>query len=230
MGTSHGGLLVEVVTNGPFLENCYLAAEAASRKAIVIDPGSEPERILGEVRRLGLDVQLLVCTHAHIDHAGAVAPLQRLLGAPLALTAAERPYLEHLPHQAAMFGLDEVEVPTVSRELAAGEAIEVGGLRASVLSTPGHTAGGCCLYFAAEGVVFVGDTLFAGSVGRTDLPGGSTRALLTSIREQLLTLEDEVVVYSGHGPETSIGAERRSNPYLQPGASLDSDSDSGADG
>ncbi len=222
MATRHGALLVETIVNGPFVENCYLLADAASKQALLVDPGDEDERILEAVRALELEVKEIVCTHAHIDHAGAVAPLQRLLGAPFALHREERPWLERMPSQAAVFGLDPREVPTVDRELAPGETIALGGLEAKVLFTPGHSAGGCCLSFAREQVVFVGDTLFQGSIGRTDLPGGSLKALLRSIREELFSLPDATVVYSGHGLATTIGEEKRTNPFLRPGA-LDED-------
>jgi glyoxylase-like metal-dependent hydrolase (beta-lactamase superfamily II) len=216
----HGGLVVETITNGPFMENCFLAGDAGTRKAIVIDPGDEETLILERIRALELDVELIVNTHAHVDHAGAVAPLKRLLGVPFAIHADEKQWLAHMPQAARMFGLPDKEVPEVDRDLVAGESLQVGGLTAEILFTPGHSAGGCCLLFAAQKVVFVGDTLFAGSIGRTDLPGGSMDTLLASIRDQLLVLDDDVLAYSGHGPVTSIGAERRSNPFLQPGARL----------
>ena len=213
----HAGLIVETITNGPFQENCFIAGDAKTRAAIVIDPGDEEDRILARVRELDLEPTEIVCTHTHIDHAGAVAPLKRTLGVPFAVHAAELPGLQMMPRQAAMFGLPPREIPEVERELAAGDMIQVGELSAKVLFTPGHSAGGCCLLFAEQQVVFVGDTLFAGSVGRTDLPGGSGKTLLASITEQLLSLDDEVVAYSGHGPETTIGVERLSNPFLRPG-------------
>jgi hydroxyacylglutathione hydrolase len=212
----HGALLCETITNGPFMENCFIAADAEQGKAILIDPGDEEERIVETVRRLKLEVQAIVCTHAHIDHVGAVAPLQRRLGAPFYLHPADAAWLEHLPSQARMFGLPGPEVPRVDHELEPGSEIAVGRLRAQVRFTPGHSAGGCCLYFAEPKVVFVGDTLFAGSIGRTDLPGGSLPQLLASIRAELLVLDDDVVAYSGHGPATTIGEERRDNPFLQP--------------
>lgn len=215
---SHDGLLVEMVTNGPFMENCFIAADESTREALLIDPGDEEELIVERIRELDLNVREIVNTHGHVDHAGAVAPLKRLLGVPFAIHAAERQWLQHMPQQAQMFGLPPREVPEVDRELSPGETIDLGDLTCRVLHTPGHSAGGCCLHFAEQRVVFVGDTLFAGSIGRTDLPGGSLDTLLTSIREHLLSLDDDVWAYSGHGPVTTIGAERKSNPFLQPGA------------
>lgn len=211
----HGELLVEIIPNGPFVENCYLLVERATRRALLIDPGDEEQRILARIRELNLDVLEIVNTHAHIDHAGGVAPLKRLLGVGFALHPGEREWLERLPLQAAMFGIGDKEVPEVDRELADGQSVQLGELTARVLHTPGHSPGGCCLYFAEQKVVIVGDTLFSGSIGRTDLPGGDMATLLASIRDKLFVLDDDVVVYNGHGPSTTIGAERRTNPFLQ---------------
>lgn len=213
----HDDLLVEMITNGPFAENCYIAADRQSRRALLIDPGDEDQRILARVRELAVDVIEILCTHAHIDHAGAVAPLKRLLGVPFALHPAERDLLAHLPSQATLFGLPPKQIPTVDRDLADEQRIRVGALVGTILLTPGHSPGGCCLHFPQARALFVGDTLFSGSIGRTDLYGGDVTTLLEGIRTRLLTLDDATVVYSGHGPPTTIGAERRSNPFLQPG-------------
>jgi len=210
----HGSLLVETVTNGPFVENCYIIADAQGREAIVVDPGDEEQRIVERVHALDVKPKEIVCTHAHIDHVGAVAGLKRLWGVPFALHPAERSLLEHLPTQSAAFGLPPKEVPQVDRELVDGEAFSVGQLRCQVRVTPGHSPGGCCLYFEEQAVVLVGDTLFAGSIGRSDLPGGDMDTLLDSIRQTLLPLDDSTVVYSGHGPATTIGVERQANPFL----------------
>lgn len=216
----YDGLLIETITNGPFMENCFLVADPKTKKAIVIDPGDEHDRIVQIIEKAGLEVSEIVNTHGHIDHAGSVAPLKRALGVPFAIHPGDRPWLEHLGASAAAFGLPPKETPEVDRELDHGQQLRVGEAVGRVLHTPGHTEGGCCLYFPDAKVVFVGDTLFAGSVGRTDLPGGSTTTLLKSIREQLLTLDDDVVVFCGHGPATDIGTERRTNPFLRPGASF----------
>lgn len=213
-------LLVEMVTGGPFMENCFIVADADSRKGVIFDPGDVEDRILARVRELDLEITEIVATHGHVDHVGAVAPLQRILGAPFAIHPADKEWLLRLPHQAMVFGLPAKETPTVDRELAPGETIQVGDHTAVVLHTPGHSAGGCSFLFAEHKTVIVGDTLFAGSIGRTDLPGGSFDLLLESIRQQLLVLDDDVVVHCGHGPSTEIGTERRHNPFLQPGASL----------
>lgn len=211
----YDGLLVETITNGPFVENCFLVADAATKKAILIDPGDEPERIEKIIDRMGVEVVEIVNTHGHIDHAGAVAPLKRSLKVPFAIHPGDRPWLEHIAASAAAFGLPPKETPDVDRDLAHNQALRVGEVTGRVLHTPGHSEGGCCLYFPDQKIVFVGDTLFAGSIGRTDLPGGSMPTLLKSIREQLLSMADDVIAFSGHGPETKIGTERRSNPFLR---------------
>ncbi|MBK8481974.1 MAG: MBL fold metallo-hydrolase [Proteobacteria bacterium] len=207
--------MVETVPNGPFVENCYLVACAATRTALIIDPGDEPERIAERVRALGFQVQRIVATHAHIDHVGAVAALKRALGVPFTIHAAERTWLDQLALQATVFRLPAPEIPLVDEELVPGAALTFGEQQVQVLATPGHTPGGCSLHLASAGVVFVGDTLFAGSIGRTDLPGGDLPTLMRSLRQALLTLDDETVVFSGHGPTTTIGAERLHNPFIR---------------
>jgi glyoxylase-like metal-dependent hydrolase (beta-lactamase superfamily II) len=211
----YDGVWVETVTNGPFVENCYLIADTATQKAILIDPGDEAQRIEKKVKQLNIEVVEIVGTHGHIDHAGAVASLKRTLKAPYAIHPADRPWLEHISESAAAFGLPPQEEPTVDRDLEHDQPLQVGQVQGRVIHTPGHSEGSCCLYFPAQKLLFVGDTLFAGSIGRTDLPGGSMSTLMRSIRERLLTLDDDIVVLSGHGPETTIGTERRTNPFLR---------------
>lgn len=210
----HGDLLVEIIENGPFAENCYIAMDRTSRDALLIDPGSEAERIHSRIEEIQAQVVGIANTHAHIDHVGAVAPLQEKLEVPFMLHRGDSPWLEQLPVQASMFGLPPVKIPSIDQALEAGQELEVGALRARVLHTPGHSEGGCCFYFEAQGVVFAGDTLFRQSIGRTDLPGGDHATLLEAIERELLGLDDAVVVYCGHGPPTLIGTERRQNPFL----------------
>ncbi len=217
---NHDGLLVQMITNGPFMENCYLAADAETKKGILIDPGDEEELIREQIAENDIEVTEIVCTHGHIDHAGAVTPLKKALGVPFAIHPGEQQYLDMLPQSAMMFGLPPKTTPTVDRRLEAGEEFAVGNLTAKVLFTPGHTLGGVCIYFEAQKILFVGDTLFAGSIGRTDLPGGDMPTLLRSIQNELFTLDEEVIAYSGHGPPTVIGEEKRTNPFLQPGTKV----------
>ena len=207
-------LEIETIENGPFRENCYVVADSSSRRGWLIDPGSEAERILARVRELRVQVEAIVNTHAHIDHIGAVEPIKRALGVPFMLHADEQPVLTLAPMAAKAFGLPPVEVPRVDQHLSTAKDLTLGQRQARVLLTPGHSPGGCCLYFATEGVIFVGDTIFAGSIGRTDLPGGDLQTLLASIDREILPLPDEVVAYCGHGPKTTIGHERAANPFL----------------
>ncbi|MDD5307904.1 MAG: MBL fold metallo-hydrolase [Deltaproteobacteria bacterium] len=205
-------LRVETITNGPFQENCFLLWDDAEKTGILIDPGDEPDRIARTAAFLGVKVELICNTHGHIDHAGGVARIKELLGAPFAMHADDAFLLDSMPSQAGMFGLPPMEIPKVDRELGHGDTIRFAGHEGQVIHTPGHTPGGCCFLFGD--LIFVGDTLFAGSVGRTDLPGGSARALIDSIKTRLLTLDDRVRVFCGHGPATTIGSERGHNPFL----------------
>ncbi len=206
---------IETVTNGPFVENAYVVFDEEAKKAVIIDPGDEGERIAGTPRFLGLEVTEIVCTHAHIDHAGAVAEVKKLTGAPFALHRAEEPVLEQLSTQAGFFGLGKAEAPDVERWLEEGDEIEVGQYKARVIHTPGHTPGGCCLFFEDDKILIAGDTLFQGSIGRTDLPGGSFEQIIASIKEKIFPLGDDVTVYTGHGPKTNIGLEKKINPFVR---------------
>ncbi len=205
-------LKVETIVNGPFQENCFIAYDDQSNQGVFIDPGDEPERLMRTALGLGVEIVAILGTHAHIDHAGGVSVIKDHLKVPFAMHQDDEFLLRILPDQAEMFGVDRVEIPVIDTPLHHGDTYKVGELTATVIHTPGHTPGGICFWFGE--VVFVGDTLFAGSIGRTDLPGGSTRALLDSIQTRLLNLEDSVRVFSGHGPSTTIGHERRGNPFL----------------
>ncbi len=209
----HGDLRVESFTGGSFAENAYLVY--VGKEALVIDPGHGAEVIEARVRALKLQARAVVNTHAHIDHVAEALPLMDLLGSPFWLHGEEAPVLKSVPFQASMFGLSTCPVPKIDRALAHGDVLKLGGLDVQVLHTPGHTPGGCCFYLPEAGVVFVGDTLFAGSIGRSDLPGGDHDTLIASIVEHLLPLADKTVGYSGHGPATTIGDERRTNPFLR---------------
>jgi glyoxylase-like metal-dependent hydrolase (beta-lactamase superfamily II) len=211
-------LKVEVLVNGPFQENCYLVHDDVTKTGAFFDPGCEAERLLRTASFLGINIEAVFNTHGHIDHAGAVAEVVEATGAPFALHPDDRFLLDQMPAQARMFGLPPVRVPAVDRDLQGGDEIAVGGHVARVIHTPGHTPGGVCFLF--DEFVIVGDTLFQGSIGRTDLPGGSTERLLLSIRDGLLTLDDDLRVLCGHGPATRIGEERRYNPFLRTVQSL----------
>jgi hydroxyacylglutathione hydrolase len=205
-------LRYETIINSLFQENCYLVWDDDNKKGAFIDPGDEPERLMRTASFLNVEVEAIYNTHGHIDHVGAVAAIKKALGIPFAMHPADRFLLEILPDQARMFGVPGGEVPAIDRELAHGDEITVGACTGKVIHTPGHSPGGVCFVF--DEMVFVGDTLFAGSIGRTDLPGGSLDTLLSAIKDRLLSLDDHIKVLSGHGSASSIGVERLNNPFL----------------
>ena len=207
-------MIVERLTVGPFQENAYIVGDEASGTGVIIDPGDEATRIALTVERTGLAISQILVTHAHIDHVRAVAPLKDEYICPVLMHREAEAALKTLPQQAMMMGLRFGKVPKVDRYIEDDEVLEVGSLRLRSLYTPGHAPGHLAFYVEEEGIVFSGDALFAGSVGRVDLPGGSMELLMQSISERLLTLPDETRVLSGHGPETTIGYERAYNPFL----------------
>jgi hydroxyacylglutathione hydrolase len=204
---------VVTLTNGAFAENCYLIGDAATGDAAVVDPGEEVELFRRRARTEGWTIRAIWLTHAHVDHVAGVAALKAATGAPVFLHPADRPLYDGVPAQAALFGLDVAPPPPPDGALADGLSLSLGGFAFRVVHTPGHSPGGVSL--VGHGLAFVGDTLFAGSIGRTDLPGGDLEALLRSVHERLFTLPDETVVHAGHGPATTIGAEKRDNPFVR---------------
>jgi hydroxyacylglutathione hydrolase len=194
--------------------NCTLLGDEEAGEAIVIDPGDEIGRIHRRLGELGLKLKQILITHAHIDHVGSALKLKRLTGAPILLNENDLPLLRMMDEQAAWLGVQTPEVAAPDASLSEGLTVGLDRYPASVLETPGHTQGSVCLHFAPLKMVFAGDTLFAGSIGRTDLPGGNGRQIIDSIESRLMTLPEETRVISGHGPETTIGAERESNPFL----------------
>jgi len=194
------------------MENCYLVADAEQGEAVLIDPGEEAERFLQVLSRHGWRLTAIWLTHAHVDHIMGVAAVRASHEVPTWLHPLDRPLYDALPQQGQWMGLRLAAPPAPTHDLAAGVALRVGGLSFDVRHVPGHSPGSVA--FVGHGVAFVGDVLFSGSVGRTDLPGGDGSALLASIRRELLTLPDSTVVYSGHGPATTIGSERETNPFL----------------
>jgi hydroxyacylglutathione hydrolase len=210
-------MILETLTVGPFHENCYVIGDQETGTGAVVDPGDEAARIALAVEQTNLEIGQILITHAHIDHVGAVAALVDEYACPVLMHAEAEPMLKQLPTQALMMGLKFGKVPTVNRYVGDEEVLEVGNLKLKSLYTPGHAPGHLAFYVESEALVLSGDALFAGSVGRTDLFGGSIDLLMRSIDERLLTLPDETKVYPGHGPETTIGDERRHNPFLQGG-------------
>ncbi len=205
-------LAVRQAVVGPFAENTWLVADTDTGDALVLDPGGETARVLG-LAQPDLRIGRIVATHGHVDHIFGADELRRRTGAPFHIHAGDEPFVRALPGQAAGLGFGAARSPEVAGFLADGDVVRVGNHEARVLHTPGHSPGGVCLHFPADGVLFTGDTLFAGSVGRTDLPGGDAATLLRSIRERILPLGDDVRFFPGHGPAGTLGEERRSNPY-----------------
>lgn len=206
-------VILKLLPLGSFQTNCYLVGSETTKEGMVIDPGSDPLLILDQVRQSGLKINLIVNTHGHVDHVLGIESVKRALGARFAIHEAELPILEAAPASHAMwFGKPSNPVPKPDILLKDGDIIEVGDLKLKVIHTTGHSPGGICLY--TDGVVFSGDTLFNFGIGRTDFPGGDHRQLLDSIAKKLFSLPDDTVVLPGHGPDTTIGQERRSNPFL----------------
>jgi glyoxylase-like metal-dependent hydrolase (beta-lactamase superfamily II) len=210
-------MILEKLTVGPFQENCYIVGDPASGTGALFDPGDEATRVALAVEQTGLEIEKIIITHAHIDHVGAVAGLVDEYACPVLMHAEAEPMLKQLPGQALMMGLRFGKVPAVDGYIEDEEVVKMGDLAFTALYTPGHAPGHLAFYAPDEGVVVSGDALFAGSIGRVDLPGGSMEVLMRSINERLLTLPDETVVYPGHGPETTIGDERAGNPFLAGG-------------
>ncbi len=197
---------------GPLGVNCYLVGDEATREGMVIDPGAEAKTILKRTGELRLDIKLLVLTHGHFDHIGGLKEVKEGTNAQIAVHAGDAPSLKHRDPISSSFGFFYPQPPAPDRLLKDGDILEIGSLSFQVLHTPGHTPGCICLLGKNE--VFTGDTLFYESVGRTDLPGGSPEKITESINSKLMVLPDDTKVYPGHGPETTIGQERRNNPYL----------------
>lgn len=208
------GAIVDWAVVGPFRQNSYVLGDPATGEAVLVDPGDEPDRIEALLERHGLTPKYVLNTHAHLDHVGAVHHFQRRHGLPFYLHPGDREWLENLPLQGRMFGVEVGPVPRVDRWIADGDRFPLGSRTIEVIHTPGHTPGGCCLYLPEDRALITGDTLFAGSVGRTDFPGGSWEELERSIRTRLFPLGDDVVFYSGHGPASTLGRERADNPFV----------------
>ncbi len=207
-------MIHEIIPVGPLQCNCSIIGDEETREAMVIDPGDNIEDVLAIVHRHKLQVKQIVITHAHIDHVGGAMKLRAATGAPILLNQNDYALLKMLDVQAAWIGVPTPGKVEIDRSITTGESVSAGSHAANVLHTPGHTEGSICLYFPAEHKLIAGDTLFAGSIGRTDLPGGSMHKIMRSLHQTVLALPDETIVIPGHGPLTTIGEERESNPFL----------------
>ena len=207
-------MIHEILRVGPLQCNCSVIGDETSHEAMVIDPGDDVQEVLDLIRKHHLQVKQIVITHAHIDHVGGAMKLRTATGAPILLNQNDYALLKMLDAQAAWIGMPSPGKVDIDRSVTTGETVSAGSLTADILHTPGHTEGSICLYFAADKKLIAGDTLFAGSIGRTDLPGGSMQKILHSLHHTVLALPDETLVVPGHGPLTTIGEERETNPFL----------------
>ncbi len=208
-------MILESLTVGPLLANCIIMGDEDTHEAVVIDPGDEVDLIHQRLTELDLNVKQIIVTHAHIDHVGAALSLKQLTGAPILLNENDLPLLAKMDEQAGWVGLAAPKTAPPDGNLADGQSVGLENYPAEVIHTPGHSPGSICLYFAPLNLLVSGDTLFAGSIGRTDLPGGDYDQIMNSIQSRLLTLPDETRVLAGHGLETTIGEERISNPFMR---------------
>ncbi len=205
-------MILKKLVVGPLASNCYLVGSESNKEGMIIDPGDEAEVILSNVKDLELEIKSIVLTHSHIDHIGALREVKEATGAEVSIHTDEAESLQRQP-LSTLFGISYPAPPPPDRSLEDGDSMDIGSLHFSVLYTPGHSPG--CICLLGEGIIFSGDTLFNYGIGRTDLPGGSYDQLMNSIHTRLMTLPDNTAVYPGHGPDTTIGAERSSNPFLQ---------------
>lgn len=209
-------MIHEILPVGPLQCNCSVIGDETTHEGMVIDPGDDIEEVLALVGKHNLQVKQIVITHAHIDHVGGAMKLRAVTGAPILLNQNDYALLKMLDVQAAWVGMASPGKVEIDHSVEPADTLTTGSLTANVLHTPGHTEGSVCLYFPAEKTLIAGDTLFAGSIGRTDLPGGSFKKIIKSLHEKVLALPDETIVVPGHGPLTTVGEERQSNPFLKP--------------
>jgi hydroxyacylglutathione hydrolase len=207
-------MIHEILPVGPLQCNCSVIGDETTHEGMVIDPGDDIDDVLALIRKHNLQIKQIIITHAHIDHVGGAMKLRAVTGAPILLNENDYALLQMLDVQATWLGMASPGKVEIDQSVGQADTIKAGPLVANVIHTPGHTQGSICLYFPLEKKLIAGDTLFAGSIGRTDLPGGSFEKIIDSLREKVLALPDETIVIPGHGSLTTIGEERESNPYL----------------
>lgn len=205
-------MIIKELVVGPLMANCFIFGCAETKEAVVIDPGGDADRILLSLADSELKVKYIINTHGHFDHVSANGKMKDATGADILIHPLDAPMLEMLSSNAAVFGVSVENSPPCDQTIEEDDTVSFGKITLKVIHTPGHTPGGISLY--TDGIVFVGDTLFAGSIGRTDFPGGDFDTLISSIKTKLFKMNDDVRVLSGHGPETSIGSEKRFNPFV----------------
>jgi glyoxylase-like metal-dependent hydrolase (beta-lactamase superfamily II) len=210
-------MMIDTFPVGPLQSNCTILGDEETGEAIVVDPGDDADRIYQRLVKKSFKLKQILLTHAHLDHVGGAFTLKRLTGSPIYLNEKDIPLLNTVAEQARWLGMRAPEIAPPDEYLTDGRTVGLERYPAQVLCTPGHTQGGVCLYFASLKLLIAGDTLFAGSIGRTDLPGGDFSQIIHSIQTRLFVLPDETKVITGHGPSTTIGHERRSNPYATMG-------------
>lgn len=206
-------MIIEQLEVGPIMANCYVLGCEESKEGVIIDPGGDADRILKKIERHGLTIKFIVDTHGHFDHVGANRKLKDATGAPILIHSGDAPMLSQLTAAAASFGLTAENSPAPDRLLSEGDIITFGNYALRVIHTPGHSPGGIALY--TDGHVFVGDTLFSGSIGRTDLPGGDYETLIKNVETKIFSLPEDTKVHCGHGPDTTVAREKRYNPFFR---------------
>jgi hydroxyacylglutathione hydrolase len=208
-------MILEMAPVGPLGTNAYVVGCAETHDGAIVDPGDEGRRLVLLAQTLGLQITKVLITHGHVDHVGGVGEVKKLTGATVWMHHADLPLYQSCVAQARMFGIEASDPPPLDEHLSDGQVVSIGKLEARVIATPGHSPGGVSFYFASEGVLLSGDTLFQSGIGRTDLPGGSMKELMRGIHHKLLTLPDDTRVLCGHGPPTTVRVEKRSNPFVK---------------
>jgi glyoxylase-like metal-dependent hydrolase (beta-lactamase superfamily II) len=208
-------MILKSLIVGPIAANCYILGDENTKQGVIIDPGSEADRVLEMVKETGLTIKFIIATHGHFDHTAAVGPLKNSLGCDFLLHQEDIPFVRHAKEAARAWGFDIDQVPDPDKFLKDGDILNLGGLELKIIHTPGHSPGGISIHLAREKVLFTGDTLFQGSIGRTDLQLGSMEDLIRSIKEKLYVLPDDTVAFCGHGDQTTIGEEKKYNFFVR---------------